>query len=123
MSDAFIQFLWEIAYNNYCGIELGRRKNEMTKKIVQVKRRNAIWESTGPCAMGRKKSAGSYVVKSRYAALREELNQKYIRSNGRSLSDGGESRMPIIGKALQQKEKYVKKGGPCMVKKEIGARF
>lgn len=95
----------------------------MTKKIVQVKKRESVLEKKVSCAKRDERPAQAYVVKSKYSVLREELNQKYPGALMRHAYGDREPGLPMIVKALQQKEKYVKKGGPCMVKKEIGARF
>lgn len=96
----------------------------MTKKIVQVKkRREVIWENKAPRIKLNERTAGSYVVKSKYAVLNEQINQKKMEPKMEFLSEKRESGLSRIGKALQQKEKYVKKGTPYMVKKDIGARF
>lgn len=93
----------------------------MDGKIIEVKRRSVIFEDVKmKKTYESDKKYGQYIVKSRFTTAQSRLN---VKSSDRMLETEGGLKKPVIGKALQQRAKYIQKGNQCFTKKEIGARF
>jgi len=95
----------------------------MTKRIVQTKKIDSILEKKVSRIQKNEKALDSYVVKTKSAGAHEVSEKKNIKLAMNDMAVCKKFGSPIIAKALQQKEKYVKKGGSYLMKREIGTRY